>query len=130
MSKIAIIGAGAWGTGLSIALGRQGAHEVSLWALEAEVRESITEHHENQLFLPGYRIPNSVTATNDVAEALAGSEIVVSVMPSHHCRALFQEMHQHLQPEMLLVSATKGLENDTLLRMTEVMSEVVRETRK
>jgi glycerol-3-phosphate dehydrogenase (NAD(P)+) len=130
MSKIAIIGGGAWGTGLSIALGRQGAHEVCLWALETEVRDSILAHHENHLFLPGYRIPNSVSATNDLAEVLAGSEIVVSVMPSHHCRAIFQEMHEHLHPEMLLVSATKGLENDTLLRMTEVIAEVVRERRK
>jgi glycerol-3-phosphate dehydrogenase (NAD(P)+) len=130
VSKIAIIGAGAWGTGLSIALGRQGSHEVCLWALETDVRDSIAAHHQNHLFLPGYRIPNSVTATNDLAEALAGSEIVVSVMPSHHCRGLFQEIHAHLQPEMLLVSATKGLENDTQLRMTEVITEVVRETRK
>lgn len=130
MSTIAIIGAGAWGTGLSIAVGRKGAHEVRLWALETEVRESIVEHHENRLFLPGYRIPNSVTPTNDIREAIEGSDIVVSVMPSHHCRALFAEAQAYLQPEMLLVSATKGLENETLLRMSEVITQVVRDTRK
>lgn len=129
MSGVAVIGAGAWGTALAIVLGRKGAHEVRLWAYEPEVRESINRRHTNQLFLAGLPIPETVRATGDYADALRGAEIIVSVMPSHHCRRMFSEMQAHLQPEMLIVSATKGIENQTLLRMTEVISEVVQKAR-
>lgn len=125
MSQIAIIGAGAWGTGLAIVLGRKGTHGVRLWAHEKEVRESINERHVNELFLAGCSLPLSVTCTNDMQEAVEGAAIVVSVMPSHHCRGLFESMRAYLKPEMLFVSATKGLENETLLRMSEVIAEVV-----
>ncbi|PYX09584.1 MAG: glycerol-3-phosphate dehydrogenase [Acidobacteria bacterium] len=125
MSRIAIIGAGAWGTGLSIVLGRKGTHQVRLWALEKEVRDSISSRRVNELFLPGYSIPNSVTVTGSLDEALQAAEIVVSVMPSQHCRGLFEQMRAHLQPETLIVSATKGLEEKTFLRMTEVISQVI-----
>jgi glycerol-3-phosphate dehydrogenase (NAD(P)+) len=125
MSEIAIIGAGAWGTALSIVAGRSGRHRVRLWAHEKEVRESVNAQHVNDLFLAGQSIPDSVRATNDLAEALQGAEIVISVMPSHHCRRLFQAMQPFIVPEMLFVSATKGLEEGTLLRMTEVISQVL-----
>jgi glycerol-3-phosphate dehydrogenase (NAD(P)+) len=125
MSEIAIIGAGAWGTGLSIVLGRNGAHHVRLWAFEKEVRDSLSTQRLNQLFLPEYPVPESVTCTNDLAEALSGAELVVSVMPSHHCRGLFRNMRPLLKAEMLFVSATKGLENESLQRMTDVITEVV-----
>lgn len=125
MSNVAVIGAGAWGTGLSIVLGRKGTHRVRLWAHETEVRESISARHVNEVFLPGYLIPESVSCTNSLEEALRGAAIVVSVMPSHHCRALFEKMRAHLKPSTLFVSATKGLENETLLRMTEVIGQVL-----
>jgi len=125
MSEIAIIGGGAWGTGLAIALGRKGTHRVRMWVFEKEVCESINQRHENELFLRGQRIPEGVRATNSLPEALRGAEIVVSVMPSHHVRRVFCEMQPHLRPEMLFVSATKGLENETLLRATEVIKEVL-----
>jgi glycerol-3-phosphate dehydrogenase (NAD(P)+) len=125
LSRIAIIGAGAWGTGLAIVLGRNGNHEVRLWAHEKEVRDSISARRINELFLPGQLIPTPVSPTGSFEEALQGAEIVVSVMPSQHCRALFQQMLPHLDPAMLFVSATKGLEETTLLRMTEVASQVV-----
>jgi glycerol-3-phosphate dehydrogenase (NAD(P)+) len=125
MSRIAIIGAGAWGTGLAIVLGRQGTHQVRLWAHEKEVRDSIAEQHINQLFLPEYPVPASVTCTNDLQQAVDRADIVVGVMPSHHCRKLFESVAVNLKPEMLFVSATKGLENDTLLRMTDVVTQVV-----
>jgi glycerol-3-phosphate dehydrogenase (NAD(P)+) len=125
MSRIAIIGAGAWGTGLAIVLGRQGTHQVWLWAHEKEVRDSIAEQHINQLFLPEYPVPASVTCTNDLQQAVDRADIVVGVMPSHHCRKLFESVAVNLKPEMLFVSATKGLENDTLLRMTDVITQVV-----
>jgi glycerol-3-phosphate dehydrogenase (NAD(P)+) len=125
VSRIAVIGAGAWGTGLAIVAGRRGDHQVRLWALEKEVWQAVAATRTNSLFLPGCLLPQAVTATNDFQEALAGAEIVVSVMPSHHCRRTFEHMALWLQPQMLFLSATKGIENDTMLRMSEVIHEVV-----
>jgi glycerol-3-phosphate dehydrogenase (NAD(P)+) len=129
MSEIAVIGAGAWGTALSVVLGRKGTHRVRLWVYEPEVCESINKRRLNEAFLPGQEVPRSVRATNSYAEALSGAEIVVSVMPSHHCRRMFKTMLPHVQPGMLLVSATKGIENETTLRMSEVITALVSEER-
>ncbi len=125
MSRIAVIGAGAWGTGLAIVLGRRGGHQVRLWAHEKEVRDSISSRRINDLFLPGQPIPESVSPTGDLKIALSEAEIVASVMPSQHCRPLFAQMRPYLEPGMLFVSATKGLEEKTLLRMTEVIQQIV-----
>jgi glycerol-3-phosphate dehydrogenase (NAD(P)+) len=122
MSQIAVIGAGAWGTSLSIVLGRKGTHRVRLWAHEKEVRDSISSRRVNQLFLPEQTIPDCVSVTGSFEDALQDAEIIASVMPSQHCRSLFQKMRPFLKPGMLFVSATKGLEEGTLLRMTEVIS--------
>lgn len=126
MSEIAVIGGGAWGTGIAIVLGRKGTHRVRLWAHEIDVCESITQQRVNERFLPGRRIPDSVAASTDLAVTLHGAQIVVSVMPSQHCRVLFQRMLPLLQPQALLVSATKGLEEGSLLRMTEVIADVLK----
>jgi glycerol-3-phosphate dehydrogenase (NAD(P)+) len=126
LSKVAVIGAGSWGTALAIVAGRGGQHQVRLWARENEVCASIQESRVNALFLPDCRVPESVTVTNDLQHALSGAEIVVSVMPSHHCRRVFEHMAQWLLPQMLFVSATKGVENDTLLRMSQVIDEIVK----
>lgn len=126
MSKIAVIGAGAWGTGLAIVLGRRGTHQVRLWAHETDVCETIAQTRINEKFLPGRQIPASVAATSDLSIALEGAEIVVSVMPSQHCRALFQRMLVMIPRGALIVSATKGLEENSLLRMTEVIADVLR----
>lgn len=125
MSEIAVIGAGAWGTAISVVLGRKQIHHVRLWAHEVEVRDSIAASRMNHMFLPGQPIPAAVCCTNSLEEALSSAEIVVSVMPSHHTRQLFQAMQPHLNANMLFVSATKGIENDSLLRMTEVITQVV-----
>lgn len=125
MSEIAIIGAGAWGTALSIVAGRNGNHRVRLWAHEKEVRESVEARRINELFLPGELIPPGVRVSNDLGEALLDADIVISVMPSNHCRRLFEKMRPHLRPEMLFVSATKGLEDGSLARMTEVIAQVL-----
>jgi glycerol-3-phosphate dehydrogenase (NAD(P)+) len=125
VSEIAVIGAGAWGTSLSIVLGRKGTHHVRLWAHEKEVRDSIASHRVNKLFLPGHTIPDSVSVADDIEEALRDATIVVSVMPSQHCRRLFEQMRPFCKPSMLFVSAAKGLEETTLLRMTEVIASVI-----
>ncbi|HUQ49393.1 MAG TPA: NAD(P)H-dependent glycerol-3-phosphate dehydrogenase [Terriglobales bacterium] len=129
MSKIAVIGAGAWGTAIAMVLGRSGNHQVKLWAFEKEVCESISARQVNELFLEGFRIPDSVSVTDSLSTALDGAAIVVSVMPSHHCRRVFTSLAPHLKPEMLFVSATKGIENDSLLRMSEVIHDVVHQGR-
>ena len=125
MSEIAIVGAGAWGTALSIILGRKETHQVRLWAHEKDVCETITRQRVNERFLPGQTVPDRVVPCNDLAEALQGAAIVVSVMPSQHCRLLFEQMRPHLGPQTMVVSATKGLEENSLLRMTEVIFQVV-----
>jgi glycerol-3-phosphate dehydrogenase (NAD(P)+) len=125
MSQIAIIGAGAWGTGLAVVLGRKGSHRVRIWAHELDVCDSINHHHVNERFLPGRRLPEAVTASNDLSSVLEGAQIIVSVMPSQHCRALFARMRAFIRPRTHIVSATKGLEEGSLLRMTEVIQQVV-----
>lgn len=126
MSQIAIIGAGAWGTGLAIVLGRKGTHQVRLWAHEREVCEAINQDRENHAFLSGRRIPDSVSAGNDLAAVLDGAGIVVSVMPSQHCRGLFARMRKLIRPGTLIVSATKGLEEGSLMRMSEVIADALK----
>lgn len=126
MSRVAVIGAGAWGTALAIVLGRRDAHQVRLWANESEVVDSVTNSRINQKFLPGSTLPESIEVTGDLATALDRAEIVVSVMPSQHCRALFERMLPFLTEEIQFVSCTKGLEDGTLLRMTEVIADVLR----
>jgi glycerol-3-phosphate dehydrogenase (NAD(P)+) len=125
MSRIAIIGAGSWGTALAIVLGRSERHSIRLWVHEREVCDAISRHHTNDIFLPHERIPECVVPTTSLAGSLSGAEIVLGVMPSHHCRSVFQQMSAELRPEMLFVSATKGIENDSLLRISQIISEVV-----
>jgi glycerol-3-phosphate dehydrogenase (NAD(P)+) len=100
-----------------------------LWAYEPEVRDTVTALRENSLYLPGCTIPVGVATTNSYAEALDGADIVVSVMPSNRCRSVFEEMHPYLTPQMLLVSATKGIENSSYMRMTEVIRDLLQNAR-
>ncbi|HEY6763370.1 MAG TPA: NAD(P)H-dependent glycerol-3-phosphate dehydrogenase [Candidatus Sulfotelmatobacter sp.] len=123
MSQIAIIGAGAWGTALSIVLGRKESHQVRLWAHDVAVCNSIQKERTNANFLPGCLIPERVTATNDLSEALTGARFVVGAMPSRHCRELFGQMRHLLSPGVMVVSATKGLEEGSLLRMSQVIAD-------
>lgn len=125
MSEIAIIGAGAWGTALSIILGRKETHRVRLWAHDKEICESIARQRVNEKFLPSQLVPACVTPCHELGEALQDAAIVVSVMPSQHCRRLFEQMRPYLRDETMIVSATKGLEENSLLRMTEVIAQVI-----
>jgi len=120
MSRIAIIGAGSWGTGLAIVLGRSGNHQVRLWAFEKAVAEVIRKQRVNQIFFPGFPLPETVSVTTRIEEALQGAEIVLTAVPSQHCRSVYEQMPGSLSPKMLFVSATKGLEGGTSARMTEV----------
>lgn len=121
---IAIIGAGSWGTALSIVLAPR-FERIRLWAYETDLVERMAATRVNDVFLSGFRLPPNVQPTPDLAFALEDAEIVLSVMPSRFARRLYIEMLPHLSSGMRFVSATKGLENGTLLRMSEVAREVL-----
>lgn len=126
MSRIGVMGGGAWGTALALSLARRGGHSLTLWTHSPEAAADIRASGENRAFLPGFRVPAEIAVTSDAAEALASAEIVVSVMPSHHVRASYERFAPHLQAGQMLVSATKGIEDQTYLRMSEVICEVLR----
>src|SRR5437867_760757 len=121
MQKIAIIGAGAWGTALSIALAGK-SREISLWVYEPELCNSLSETRVNTLYLPGFFIPENVIPTNRVETAVRDAEAIFLVVPSPHMRGICRQISSFLQPEQVLLSAAKGLEIGTLSRMTEVVA--------
>jgi len=124
MAFIATIGAGSWGTALGCALANIG-HSVRLWAYEEEVVAGILKNRENGIFLPGIKLSESIIPTTDFAAAIKGADYVVTVMPSHFCRSIYQQIIPLLRPEMVFVSATKGIESGSLMRMSEVIRDVV-----
>src|SRR5439155_17290782 len=123
-NRLAIIGAGSWGTALSIVLAPRFSG-VRLWVYEQDLAERIRACRENDVYLPGFQVPVNVEVTTSFAEALDGAEIVLGVMPSHRARGVYERMAPLLDESMLLVSATKGLETGSLLRMSEVIRQVV-----
>lgn len=125
MKNLAIIGAGGWGTALAIVLAPR-FPRIRLWVYEADLADRMRLSRQNDIYLPGCKLPPQAEPVPDLAAALDGAEIVLSVMPSHLVRGLYQQMLPFLQESMLFVSATKGLENDTLLRMSDVIAQVLR----
>jgi glycerol-3-phosphate dehydrogenase (NAD(P)+) len=123
-SAIAVIGAGSWGTALSSSLAGLG-HRVRLWAYEREVVDDISKTRENEIYLPGIILPETVAASQDLAFVLQDAKFVLTVMPSHVCGSLYERMLPYMHPEMIFVSATKGLDVDRLLRMSEVIRSAI-----
>jgi glycerol-3-phosphate dehydrogenase (NAD(P)+) len=119
--RVTVVGAGSWGTALARLAAERA--EVRLWAREPEVVEAVRESRENVMYLPGHRLPPGLTCTGDLAEALEGAEAVVMAVPSHGFRAVLQAAAPHLPPAAPLVSVTKGIEQGTLKRMTEIVFE-------
>ena len=126
MSSLAIIGGGSWGTALAMVLAPRFS-DLRLWVFETDLGARMTSSRENDVYLPGFRLPGHVRVTSDLAIALQSVETVLSVMPSHHVRTLYGQMLPLLSESTLFVSATKGLENGTLLRASEVIQEVLRQ---
>ncbi|HTM51988.1 MAG TPA: NAD(P)H-dependent glycerol-3-phosphate dehydrogenase, partial [Bryobacteraceae bacterium] len=124
MTRLAIIGAGSWGTALSIVLAPR-FPDVRLWVYEPDLAARMRASRVNDIYLPEYPIPANVQVVTEFSSALDGAEIVLGVMPSHRARAVYELMAPWLRESMLLVSATKGLENGSLLRMSEVIQEVL-----
>ncbi|MCL7991208.1 MAG: NAD(P)-dependent glycerol-3-phosphate dehydrogenase, partial [marine benthic group bacterium] len=123
--RIGVIGAGSWGTALADCLSRNG-HAVRLWSHEIEVADAIREQHRNEAYLPGVELDPRLEASPDLAEVLDRAEVVVSVSPSEFVRATMERARSCLPTDpFLLVSASKGLELETDLRMSEVLLQVL-----
>jgi glycerol-3-phosphate dehydrogenase (NAD(P)+) len=128
VTAIAVLGAGSWGTTLAHLLATKG-ETVRLWAYEPEVVEAVNRTQENPLFLPGVPLCASLRAYGDAAEAVRGAAVVVSASPSHVVRAVVREVGASVAPGTLVVSATKGIESDTLALMSQVFAECLPQAR-
>ncbi len=124
MKSVGVIGAGAWGTALAKVLGAKG-HDVMIWSRRDDLAVAIRRDHQNAHYLPNVTLPETVSATSSLAEAIAGREIVVLVVPSHALRATLEAARGDFADDAVLVSATKGIENDTLMLMGEVVEDVL-----
>lgn len=124
MSRIAILGAGAWGTALTISLARRGGHELTLWAHSPALAEHLTETGENLPYLPGFTLPADVVITPDLPAAIFEADLLVCVTPSRHLRETVSEIAPLLTRNQILLSASKGLEHTSFLRMTQVIASV------
>lgn len=122
--EIAVVGAGSWGTALALHCARAG-HRVRLWGHDPRKVDRMAEVRDNEVYLPGFALPAELTVTSSTATALSGAGIVLSAVPSRHLRGVWEGAREHLRPGAHVVSATKGIEEGTGLRMTEVLDELL-----
>ena len=125
MSRIAVLGAGSWGTALALNLARRPDHSITLWAHTTAHAHELSEHRENRRYLPGFTLPAQLRVTHSPAEAVHSAEAILIVVPSQHVRATVSALAPHLAPGTRLLSASKGIEDKTLMRMTEVIADVL-----
>ena len=126
--KLAIIGGGSWGTALAMVLAPR-SESLKLWVFEADLAARMATSRENDIFLPGFQLPEAIQIVRELPAALEGVDIVLAVMPSHHARSIYSAIRPHLTPSMILVSATKGLEQGSLLRMSQVIEQATGKSR-
>ncbi len=124
IQKIGVLGAGSWGTALAKLLAEKG-YQVQMWAYEPEVVASINARHTNDVYLPGFELPKNLTAVSTVEEAVTGKDMILSVSPSHVLRQVLLQARDHIPVGVPIVSASKGIENDTLYLVSEIMEEVL-----
>jgi glycerol-3-phosphate dehydrogenase (NAD(P)+) len=124
MSRIVVLGAGAWGTAIALSLVRRGRHQITLWAHSPELASQIISAGENSQFLPGFPIPFGLAVTAGSA-AITAADIVVSAIPSEFLHATLLRIRADLREGQFVVSATKGLQDRTFYRMTQVLSETL-----
>jgi glycerol-3-phosphate dehydrogenase (NAD(P)+) len=122
-APIAIVGAGGWGTALAITMARD-ERDVRIWAYEPYLVETLIATRENPLYLPGVRVPGAVRISNSMQEVLSGARVAVIAVPSHVYRHVLSQMLPLIDTDLVFVSAAKGIENDTLMRMSEVIADV------
>lgn len=127
--KIGVIGAGSWGTTLADLLAKRG-HNVTLWAYEADLVERMRRTHKNDVYLPDFTLDNKLAFTSQLSEAAGDKELLVLVAPSQVMRAVVRQAEPYIAPETIIVSAAKGIENDTLMPMSEVLAEVLPEEKR
>jgi glycerol-3-phosphate dehydrogenase (NAD(P)+) len=123
LGKVAVFGAGSWGTAFSVVLA-DGGNDVTMWARREEVAAAINETRENADYLPGIELPSTITATHDVEQAANGADIVIFATPSQSFRTNLVDWASHIPPDAVMVSLMKGVELGTLKRMSEVIAEV------
>ena len=121
--RIAVVGAGSWGTTVASLTARNGP--TILWARRAEVAEEVASAHTNATYLPGYELPPELEATASLEEAVQGADVIVMAVPSQGFRAVLEEMAGHVRAWVPVVSLSKGLEQGTNKRMTEVVNDVL-----
>ncbi len=125
MKKIAILGAGSWGTALALVLRRsRKPHRVCLWARRPELAETLAKTRANADYLPGFELPPQLEISGDLAGTVKEAEIVLGVMPSQHARGIYTSALPHLRADAAIISATKGLDSPTLERMTQMIAAV------
>jgi len=134
MTTVAVVGAGSWGTAVAdlCTRGARAAQQsgmtsanVVLWARRPEVADEVTNGHTNRSYLPGHVLPSALVATCAIDEAVAAADVVVVAVPSHGFRAVLEEAAPHVAPGTPVVSLAKGVEQGSLLRMTEVVGQVL-----
>lgn len=123
MSRIAVIGAGSWGTALALSLARRGGHTLTLWAHSPSHAEELADTGENLRYLPGFIVPADITITSSLTAAIEGADTVLCVTPSQALRSVMEQIAPALTPKQVLLSASKGIEEKTFLRMSQIMSE-------
>jgi len=121
-TMVAVLGAGSWGTALAIHLGRTG-HDVRLWARDRSFADELALRRANAIYLPDVTFPDSVSVTASIDAAVDGIPLVVCAVPSHGARAVVRLAASHLMPRAIVVSAVKGLEVDTHLRVSEIITQ-------
>jgi glycerol-3-phosphate dehydrogenase (NAD(P)+) len=124
MNTLAVLGGGSWGTALAILLAQRFS-QVRLWLYEKDLARRMSRLRENDIYLPGFQLPPNITVTTEFGETLKNAGVVLGVMPSHHARDMYSAILPYLAPSMLIVSATKGIEEGSLLRVSEVIHQVV-----
>ena len=124
MMNIGVIGAGSWGTTLANLLAKKG-YEVTLWVYEKDLADRLPETCINDLYLDGITLSPNLSYTNVLADAVEDCQVVILVSPSQVMRSVLKQLKPHLADDCLLVSAAKGIENDTLMTMSEVLQEVI-----
>jgi glycerol-3-phosphate dehydrogenase (NAD(P)+) len=122
--RLAVLGAGSWGTALAIALAPR-FESVALWARDPERARELDGLRENCRYLPGFRLPKQVAVSNDLAKTLADAGAIISVVPSGYLRGVLEAAAPYIHPRTPLVSATKGFEEETLCRMSQVVRQAV-----
>lgn len=122
--NVSVIGSGSWGTSLAILLARNG-HSVKLWGHQKIFAEILKKDRENKKYLPGILFPENIFPVSDIESTIKGANVVVMVVPSHALRGIFQQVSFFLEENCHLISAIKGIENDSLLTMTQVMKDVL-----